>query len=643
MNINPENCRCFVKMNSQKGGNSASFKVLAVVDKESGEIIEKDPDSLGMYFFPYGNLFAPSFFDYESIPECVKEQARKGSCFEASWIQSSKGGLINDRYNLDCNSRINPVCISWNRRWHQGSQVLFHLNTSLVPDVFENETLFIPYDSDSELIFNEVVIKNGSFAAAKGKEIYEYPCGFSFFKKYNLEIEKDLYIASKKAKDHLFSSDSIGSVDMMNSTQLADWFKSKLRNRDELSQDDVNAFIGVLRKNAEDCVEDDSLRFQRIDSCKKLVDSAFLSDDDLNSIIRYSSTLQKQLNEKIDRMVKEQKQEEAKFFYSRKTDFEASLNNKRIEFVAHLKSQAAEKEKALQELENKFYSELAEQEKIEKDNEKHNQLLEEKKKEIAELSSNKDMIVQEIKILAGIGNSNSRDCLEKIEESILDEEYYEKNQKEEFVDEPYDDHYEDYQRIIGGELSRELKNEIVSLLYHKATVVPSISYPYILAHFIGDCYVKNILVEHEFYHFSDFKKCGLVDFWNRAIEKPESNFILIFQNINLVPPESGLQSMFDLVNDARVTMPGIKAKGFPGNLRIVATMLPVAGSDAIGLPINHELFTGWSFVGHPGAESNNLNLRKATGRTASYSLKLGNIKIKEESSNEVGFDYYSKY
>ena len=57
MNINPENCRCFVKMNSQKGGNSASFKVLAVVDKESGEIIEKDPDSLGMYFFPYGNLF----------------------------------------------------------------------------------------------------------------------------------------------------------------------------------------------------------------------------------------------------------------------------------------------------------------------------------------------------------------------------------------------------------------------------------------------------------------------------------------------------------------------------------------------------------------------------------------------------------
>ena len=72
-------------------------------------------------------------------------------------------------------------------------------------------------------------------------------------------------------------------------------------------------------------------------------------------------------------------------------------------------------------------------------------------------------------------------------------------------------------------------------------------------------------------------------------------------------------------------------------------MLPVAGSDAIGLPINHEIFTGWSFVGHPGAESNNLNLRKATGRTASYSLKLGNIKIKEESSNEVGFDYYSKY
>jgi hypothetical protein len=27
MNIDPENCRCLVKMNSQKGGNSASFKV----------------------------------------------------------------------------------------------------------------------------------------------------------------------------------------------------------------------------------------------------------------------------------------------------------------------------------------------------------------------------------------------------------------------------------------------------------------------------------------------------------------------------------------------------------------------------------------------------------------------------------------
>jgi hypothetical protein len=158
-----------------------------------------------------------------------------------------------------------------------------------------------------------------------------------------------------------------------------------------------------------------------------------------------------------------------------------------------------------------------------------------------------------------------------------------------------DDTLEDYlvrELKRKSKISKDFAQSIINVLKCRASFIPSVSWAYALAYLLGNSKVINLTVEYDWLHYSDFCEHGLLEYWEMANSQPETTFILVFQNINIIPSECSLLPFLEILSGVRPVLEGTKS-GIPSNLYCLATVCSLTGDHAMGIPLKKELFQSW--------------------------------------------------
>lgn len=132
----------------------------------------------------------------------------------------------------------------------------------------------------------------------------------------------------------------------------------------------------------------------------------------------------------------------------------------------------------------------------------------------------------------------------------------------------------------------------------QACFIPSVSWAYYYAKGIRNAKLYMMHVEHDWLHYKDFLKNGLLDVLESCDENASVNHILVFDSLNLTQPECGLKPLLDVISGYALVIPAFD-KLMPRNLKIFATILPFAGENKIGLPLRSDSFSNWGQVAKP--------------------------------------------
>lgn len=507
----------------------------------------------------------------------------------------------------------------------------------------------IPIDFTTQVMFDEIKQVNGV--------IYPALQNSSELKTYSIEEDyrfvpipskKDEYCITEKALQDIKSTANKGEcVELWGRNELKEWLCSNLlktRNEKGLLESLMQELEGSLTENKE--------QFEyRLQRCKSIFKENYFSQQDVSYFQRKMK--QEDLQKAWKQMEKEAKNE-----------IEETLKEERQRKIAEV-------DKAVEEYRDAaIFTKIEEQKK--KLNEVDVQILE-KKEFLANLS---DIIVAKSNELTKLNSSLETKTLELInineqkleiklqqEEvlsklfQVLDEKLSATKKSSEENTTPLEgveffpmsadsislDEDEENVRIISAKLDSELKKELVEPIEYFASIVPNISYVYALAHFVGNCHVKTITVEHGWFHFDDFRKAGLVEFWNRALTAPEDNFVLILQNINMIPIRSALQPLIDITSGSRFYLPGASKNQIPKNIRIVGTILPSEGEGAIGLPLDEASYRFFRFVGKP-QDVLTIQLSELLELKPKRKIKFAEVSFKIlEGTDNDGFERYNSY
>ncbi len=137
-----------------------------------------------------------------------------------------------------------------------------------------------------------------------------------------------------------------------------------------------------------------------------------------------------------------------------------------------------------------------------------------------------------------------------------------------------------------------------SLFRCQACFIPSVSWAYWYAAIIRNAKLYVMHVEHDWLHYKDFLKNGLLDVLESCYINKSVNHILVLDSLNLTQPECGLKPFLDAVSGFSPVIPPLN-KPLPVNLKIFATILPFGSENRIGLLLSKDSFTGWGQVATP--------------------------------------------
>ena len=163
---------------------------------------------------------------------------------------------------------------------------------------------------------------------------------------------------------------------------------------------------------------------------------------------------------------------------------------------------------------------------------------------------------------------------------------------------------------IEERLSSSNDNYIVKNYPHPAYFVKDIKTPYEIAKEAGNVRIFTLHIEHDWLHYDDFCKHGLLEMWNYAHEHKEENVFIILDCINITYAEGGLKPLLDAIkyyNDKDFWLLGTN-KPFPENLKIWATCLPWEEENSVGIKLNKSLFETWIPDHNRNEENNNIQL-----------------------------------
>ena len=163
---------------------------------------------------------------------------------------------------------------------------------------------------------------------------------------------------------------------------------------------------------------------------------------------------------------------------------------------------------------------------------------------------------------------------------------------------------------IEERLSSSNDNYIVNNYPHPAYFVKDIKTPYAIAKEAGNVRIFVLHIEHDWLHYDDFCKHGLLEMWNYAHEHKEENVFIILDCINITYAEGGLKPLLDVIkyyDDKDFWLLGTN-KPFPKNLRIWATCLPWEEENSVGIKLTKSLFETWIPAHNSNEENNNIQL-----------------------------------
>lgn len=194
-----------------------------------------------------------------------------------------------------------------------------------------------------------------------------------------------------------------------------------------------------------------------------------------------------------------------------------------------------------------------------------NKEIQDKKAELQKLEENKDSIINTVKIACNLLNAKENTNSGNTCEFNIDNfESFGKSEDPDF-----------FKKQISG---------------MRAGFINDIAIARTIARGLGNSHLFVLHVEHDWLHYEDFCKHGLIEMWKYAHEHTDENVFIVLDCINITYAEGGLKPLLDVITNKALWLLGTALK-FPNNLRILATVLPWKDTEkSVGIELNKELF-----------------------------------------------------
>lgn len=587
--------------NDESKGANAILKVVAI--KEKGNYRRLSPEEVKQHCPPNGRVFGSHFFN-----------SSNSGFYEGSFIEfETKEKQEPERKGKDptdfiVNYSPLPKAISLPRLVTYNGKLNKILSRGYLSPDEVNSTI------DKENVFSG---KNAKFflydsVEKKAIGIFKYQSSSNTIESnYGKDVQefsvssKDV-IADKDGRSYLLFNEKQNNlergsiIDFMTNQQLADWLKTKFNNVTSVDKNTLSLICGFPESQS---LEDDrdASRFERLEA--KL--DAF--EINIQSLVKLVCTHPKyfsQYTDNIDLIEKKVKEN-----FEKKYLLEASGIIK--ENQEKIQKQEDEILKLDDTLKIKKANIPAEIEKIkiklEKKNESLSKQVDEKSAQLKALNENYDSVIATISAVAPVLTSSLKDSSVGENFEILKADFpKEENSR------PYSKIKEEDEESFVSFMKRHVccndekltayLKQVKNVFSHKACFIPNTAIAYLYAKALRNTEVMILHVEHDWLHYSDFVKHGLLEAFRKANGDSDKNYILVFDGLNITQPECGLRPLLNLING---DVPILEQCGFafPNNLTIMATLLSSTEEHAVGLKLKSLFYSKWFAIGDPTEES----------------------------------------
>lgn len=564
-----DNKEIYVARKKESRGDNILLHLQAKFD-EAGEIHSVSPDRATQEI--------KNFYSTASYSKNIVELVEKGFPFE---LQIVTNGPRTDFI-------ISSPIFILNKQWNSQNKNSLFVNNDGIGKIIEKYGSVVPVDKINARIYSPISLdKDGNLFAENGF-ITEYSIDDFSFIDNRVKADKDIYVIPNQVYSML-EKQKIKDIDFINLEGLRKWLENTVRNY--YSADEMDKILESIGKNGDDEVF--NIRKER---CKRFF--SLFAKSDLDYFVN-----RKEVKNVIDKERQKLREE-----------MKVSLKKEEEKGLAQVETLVTQRKEALEtklksnenDLENKRLELLAVEKKIIEYNEK----VEEKKLMLTLLEEQTASLERQKEDISKAKDSVLKDF------SVAFEKLYSPYLKDDVVKRPEDESFfktsSNAEEVDKDNLSsifstnkfdKVFKDELFSVLTHKASIIPNVSYAYAVAHFTGNTFLKIITVEHGWYHYEDFVQRGLLDFYNEALmDSDDNNYLLVLQNINIVPIECSLKPLIDVINGNRLTLPNAKENFFPQNLRILATILSSNDEDSFGIKLDDSSYKNFNYVFSPEDE-----------------------------------------
>jgi hypothetical protein len=547
-------------------------KVIYYDDNQHGEILVK-----GIYinnsefrseriinineeFPPNGKVFIPDITDFPD------KDIQNGDYIEFSTqsIQKRFSLLLHD-YTIDLYkdfAKILPNIVLSDYLTKVGYDYKYEIINTNISDKTEGYL----YDNKKHILYEKITnltekrVKPSTGITVKGI-------------KYNIERDDNLldfdgqigYMTKSFCPN--FSRDEIvDELDLSNEDQKIRWFKEEIKNLNKFDSENlpkINKILNIIKDK--DILLNSSIIKSRIQYIEENINETIFSDAEIKNILRKNSNIGNHL---LDQIVKNKDTYCKNIFADiekEKNEIDAKLNN--------LNKGKTKLDLEIKSLKKSSASLSRQKDSLERD--------------VRGLKDNKDLIYLSLKAqLETEVERNTFDSKDTKQNNNSHSDYIEydiyKVESDSKVIEKDDiedclDHHSKIQKTL-------------AIIKNKYSFIPSISWTYSLAHFLGNSEVLNLSVEYDWLHYKDFVKNGLIEFIRKATESPDKFFFLHFDNLNIIPLDCGFSPIFKVFSQEKPFFNGTTLS-VPNNVFVTATLLPSKTEKSVGnsIPENFKL------------------------------------------------------
>ena len=595
-----------IPSNDESKGDNAILKVVAI--KENGSYRKLSSEEAKQYCSPNGRVFGPCFFNnqnndfYEGIfiefeIQLGKKKETK-SFNETDYIinYTPRPKAINLPRLVTYNGKIKSIVA---KGYLSPDEVNITVDKS---NIFgKKNAKFFLYDSVGQQAIGifKYQSSSDSIESNYGKNVQEFL------------ITPERVVADKDGKSYLLFNEQQNTlargsiIDFMTNQQLADWLKTKMKDIASIDKNTLSLICELAESHsAED--DRDASRFERL---KEKSDAFELNIQTLIELICTHPKYFSQFVDNIDLIEKEVKDNFEKKYIA---DASETIKGNQ-EKIQTLEEKILQLEDTLKTEKEKIAFELKKtKEKLEKENASLTKQVEEKSNRLKTVNENYDSVVATISVLSPVLSTPSK--------TVISEDNLDISK----VDFPKDENARSYSQIkdeddesfisfmkrhvcFKDEKLEEYLKQVKKVFAHKGCFIPNTAVAYLFAKALRNTEVMIMHVEHDWLHYSDFVKHGLLEAFRTANENKSKNFILVLDGLNVTQPECGLRPLLNLINGDVPILEGC-GFAFPNNMTVMATLVSSSDEHAVGLKLSSAYFRKWFAVGDPAEETDRIHL-----------------------------------